>query len=80
MAREQFRTLTEPMYILLALTEVLQWDMYGEGSGAIRRAGSGVGQGTLYAMLGKFEGESRHPKNRGGGTEKVLCADEGKKC
>ena len=52
MAREQFQTLTEPMYyILLALTE--------ECCGVDVRKISGdrvkVGPGTLYAMLSKFE-------------------------
>ena len=46
MAREQFQTLTEPMYyILLALTE--------ECCGVEGRVK--VGPGTLYAMLSKFE-------------------------
>ena len=56
MAREQFQTLTEPMYyILLALTEeccgVDVMDQVKEISGGRVR----VGPGTLYAMLSKFE-------------------------
>lgn len=56
MAREQFHTLTEPMYyILLALTEeccgVDVMDQVKEISGGRVR----VGPGTLYAMLSKFE-------------------------
>lgn len=56
MAREQFQTLTEPMYyILLALTEEccgvdIMEKVTQISSGRIR-----VGPGTLYAMLGKFE-------------------------
>lgn len=56
MAREQFQTLTEPMYyILLALTEeccgVDIMDKVDKlSSGRVK-----VGPGTLYAMLSKFE-------------------------
>lgn len=59
MAREQFQTLTEPMYyILLALLEeccgVDIMDKVQELShGRVR-----VGPGTLYAMLSKFEENS----------------------
>ena len=56
MAREQFQTLTEPMYyILLALTEeccgVDIMEKVRKISGGIVK----VGPGTLYAMLSKFE-------------------------
>lgn len=56
MAREQFQTLTEPMYyILLALMEeccgVDIMDKVSElSTGRVK-----VGSGTLYAMLSKFE-------------------------
>ena len=55
MAREQFQTLTEPMYyILLALTEeccgVDIMEKVRKISGRVK-----VGPGTLYAMLSKFE-------------------------
>lgn len=56
MAREQFQTLTEPMYyILLALTEeCCGVDIMGKvevlSKGRVR-----VGPGTLYAMLARFE-------------------------
>lgn len=56
MAREQFQTLTEPMYyILLALTEeccgVDVMDKVEQlSAGRVK-----VGPGTLYAMLSKFE-------------------------
>lgn len=56
MAREQFQTLTEPMYyILMALTEeccgVDIMNRVEELSGGRVR----VGPGTLYAMLSRFE-------------------------
>lgn len=56
MAREQFQTLTEPMYyILLALTrECCGVDIMER----VRQISGGrikVGPGTLYAMLSKFE-------------------------
>ena len=56
MAREQFQTLTEPMYyILLALTqECCGVDIMDR----VRQISNGrikVGPGTLYAMLSKFE-------------------------
>ena len=56
MAREQFQTLTEPMYyILLALLrEVCGVDIMARveeiSGGRVK-----VGPGTLYAMLQKFE-------------------------
>lgn len=56
MAREQFQTLTEPMYyILLALLqECCGVDIMGK----VKELSKGrvtVGPGTLYAMLSKFE-------------------------
>lgn len=56
MAREQFQTLTEPMYyILLALLEeCCGVDIMGK----VKDLSHGrvvVGPGTLYAMLAKFE-------------------------
>ena len=56
MAREQFQTLTEPMYyILLALTdECCGVDIMEK----VKHSSHGrvlVGPGTLYAMLAKFE-------------------------
>ena len=56
MAREQFQTLTEPMYyILLALTEEccgvdIMDKVLRLSNGRVK-----VGPGTLYAMLSKFE-------------------------
>ena len=56
MAREQFQTLTEPMYyILLALTEECCGVDIMEKVKAISNGRVLVGPGTLYAMLAKFE-------------------------
>lgn len=56
MAREQFQTLTEPMYyILLALTEECCGVDIMEKVKIISRGRVLVGPGTLYAMLAKFE-------------------------
>ena len=56
MAREQFQTLTEPMYyILLALTEECCGVDIMERVKEISAGRVVVGPGTLYAMLAKFE-------------------------
>lgn len=56
MAREQFQTLTEPMYyILLALTEECCGVDIMEKVKMISHGRVLVGPGTLYAMLAKFE-------------------------
>lgn len=56
MAREQFQTLTEPMYyILLALTEECCGVDIMEKVKEISHRRVLVGPGTLYAMLAKFE-------------------------
>lgn len=56
MAREQFQTLTEPMYyILLTLTEECCGVDIMEKVKEISRGRVLVGPGTLYAMLAKFE-------------------------
>lgn len=56
MAREQFQTLTEPMYyILLALTEECCGVDIMEKVKEISGGRVLVGPGTLYAMLAKFE-------------------------
>ena len=56
MAREQFQTLTEPMYyVLLALTkECCGVDVMGKVR-EISRGRITVGPGTLYALLPKLE-------------------------
>ena len=56
MAREQFQTLTEPMYyILLALTQECCGVDVMEKVKMISKGRVLVGPGTLYAMLAKFE-------------------------
>lgn len=56
MAREQFQTLTEPMYyILLALMEECCGVDIMEKVKEISHGRVVVGPGTLYAMLAKFE-------------------------
>lgn len=56
MAREQFQTLTEPMYyILLTLTEECCGVDIMEKVKRISHGRVLVGPGTLYAMLAKFE-------------------------
>lgn len=56
MAREQFQTLTEPMYyILLALIEECCGVDIMEKVRNISHGRVLVGPGTLYAMLAKFE-------------------------
>lgn len=56
MAREQFQTLTEPMYyILLALTEECCGVDIMEKVKQISKGRVKVGPGTLYAMLSRFE-------------------------
>ena len=56
MAREQFQTLTEPMYyILLALLEECCGVDIMEKVNALSHGRVQVGPGTLYAMLARFE-------------------------
>lgn len=56
MAREQFQTLTEPMYyILLALTQECCGVDIMQKVKEISHGRVMVGPGTLYAMLAKFE-------------------------
>lgn len=56
MAREQFQTLTEPMYyILMALSEECCGVDIMERVRQISGGRVKVGPGTLYTMLSKFE-------------------------
>ncbi|SHK24780.1 Transcriptional regulator PadR-like family protein [Clostridium cavendishii DSM 21758] len=58
MAREQFQTLTEPMYYILM--SLLQERCGVDIMQAVEEISKGrvrVGPGTLYALLGKFETE-----------------------
>ena len=80
MAREQFQTLTEPMYyILLALTEeCCGVDIMGK----VRQISGGrvrVGPGTLYAMLSKFEENNMIQKTAEEGRRKsYIITDTGR--
>lgn len=80
MAREQFQTLTEPMYyILLALTEEccgvdIMQKVRDISGGRVR-----VGPGTLYAMLSKFENNDMIRKTAEEGRKKsYIITDTGK--
>lgn len=74
MAREQLKTLTEPMYyILLALTK----ERHGYGiMQAITEHTEGrvtVGAGTLYALLSRFENEGIIMQTREVERRKLYC-------
>ena len=72
MAREQFQTLTEPMYyILLALTEECCGVDVMEKVLHISKGRVKVGPGTRYAMLAKFE-DHGIIRNGGRRPEKIL--------
>ena len=74
MAREQFQTLTEPMYYILLslLEEVCGVDIMARveeiSGGRVR-----VGPGTLYAMLQKFEENELIAKTHEEGRKKWYC-------
>ena len=77
MAREQFQTLTEPMfYILLALrSEMCGVDIMA----AVEKLSRGrirVGPGTLYAMLPKFENAGIIHQTRQEGRQKWYAATD----
>ena len=58
MAREQLKTLTEPMYyVLLALTKSQHGYSIMQSIQDISGGRVQVGAGTLYALLGRFESE-----------------------
>ena len=87
MAREQFQTLTEPMYyILLALTEECCGVDIMEKVRQISDGRVKVGPGTLYAMLSRFEendvirktAEEGRPRKKAGGNPISLQTLEGK--
>jgi len=77
MAREQFQTLTEPMYyILLALmNESCGVDIMGR----VKEISKGrvlIGPGTLYAMLQKFESQGIVKITKQEGRQKWYIATE----
>ena len=81
MAREQFQTLSEPMYyILLAL---IQERNGVDIMGCVQEISGGrlsVGPGTLYAMLPKFEENGMIRKTRQEGRQKwYLITEKGRR-
>lgn len=80
MAREQFQTLTEPMYyILLALTEECCGVDIMEKVREISRGRVRVVPGTLYAMLFRFEENDMIRKTAEEGRRKsYIITDTGK--
>ena len=81
MAREQFQTLTEPMYyILMALTEECCGVDIMEKVKEISHGRVLVGPGTLYAMLAKFEENGVIRMTAADGRRKsYIITDAGKK-
>ena len=74
MAREQFQTLTEPMYyILIALSEECCGVDIMEKVQKISGGRVKVGPGTLYTMLSKFEENQIIFRTKEEGRRKVLC-------
>ena len=77
MAREQYQTLTEPMYyILLALTEECCGVDIMEKVRDISRGRVRVGPGTLYAMLSRFEENDMIRKTAEEGRKKSYIITE----
>lgn len=74
MAREQFQTLTEPMYyILLALTEECCGVDIMDQVNVLSAGRVKVGPGTLYAMLSKFEDNNIICRTKEEGRRKWYC-------
>ena len=80
MAREQFQTLTEPMYyILLALTDECCGVDIMEMVRQISEGRVRVGPGTLYAMLSRFEENNMIQKTAEEGRRKsYIITDTGR--
>ena len=77
MAREQFQTLSEPMYyILLALREECCGVDIMARVEEISRGRVKVGPGTLYAMLQKFESSNVIKQTKSEGRQKWYIATE----
>lgn len=81
MAREQFQTLSEPMYyILLTLTQERCGVDIMENVREISRGRVFVGPGTLYAMLPRFEENEMIRKTRQEGRQKwYVITDKGRR-
>ncbi len=77
MAREQFQTLTEPMYyVLLALArECCGVDVMGKVK-AISASRINIGPGTLYALLPKLEENGMIRQTRQEGRQKWYVITE----
>lgn len=74
MAREQFQTLTEPMYyILLALTEECCGVDIMDQVNVLSAGRVKVGPGTLYAMLSRFEDNNIICRTKEEGRQKWYC-------
>ena len=80
MAREQFQTLTEPMYyILMALIQECCGVDIMEKVQRLSKGRVKVGPGTLYAMLAKFESSGIIRQTREEGRRKSYrITDAGK--
>lgn len=80
MAREQFQTLTEPMYyILMALLKERCGVDIMEAVLEISKGRVKVGPGTLYALLGKFEKENMIIETEVQGRKRsYIITDKGK--
>jgi len=81
MAREQFQTLTEPMfYILLALREECCGVDIMEKVTLLSHGRLRIGPGTLYSMLQKFESNKIIRQTRFSGRQKwYIVTDNGRK-
>ncbi|MBQ6603905.1 MAG: helix-turn-helix transcriptional regulator [Eubacterium sp.] len=77
MAREQFQTLTEPMfYILLALREECCGVDIMERVTLLSHGRVRIGPGTLYTMLQKFEANNVISQTRFSGRQKWYIVTE----
>jgi len=77
MAREQLKTLTEPMYyVLLALTKEQHGYAIMQNIIKLTEGRVEVGAGTLYALLSRFEKEGIVIQTREVERKKLYCLSE----
>ncbi|WP_206460098.1 PadR family transcriptional regulator [Anaerovorax sp. IOR16] len=77
MAREQLKTLTEPMYyVLLALTKERHGYGIMQSITELTEGRVSVGAGTLYALLSRFEKEGIVAQTREVERRKMYCLTE----
>ncbi|WP_324825701.1 PadR family transcriptional regulator [Sinanaerobacter sp. ZZT-01] len=77
MAREQLKTLTEPMYyVLLALTKEQHGYAIMQNITKLTEGRVEVGAGTLYALLSRFEKEGIVIQTREIERKKLYCLSE----